>query len=620
MGGGTSSAQNTFPTFVDRRQPIKLLQALQILRQPISETAGTQDVFLACGFTPLHFRTFLEAYLRLCFPAERVEVKTGLYGDLLGNLERLDAARFSLACVLVEWSDLDPRLGIRSHGSWRRENIADAVKSARKRSERLIELVGLLAKSLPTYVSPPTLPLPPVFVTRGSQAHPQECELREIAASLATSFSKCHRARVINAQWLDEMSPFARRFDPKAEISTGFPYSLEHASRVSQLLATLIRNAAPKKGIITDLDDTLWAGILGEIGVEGICWDTSRQGHLHGLYQRFLDSLTLAGTLIAIASKNDPELAEKALRRDDLLVQRDRVFPLEINWGPKSVSVDRILRQWNVMPSDVVFIDDSPREVAEVQASFPEMECIVFPKSDPLALWELFKRLRDSFGKSTVTAEDEIRIDTIRTAATLGRAIQGSRNAGDEFLRTAEATISFLRESEWCNGRAFELVNKTNQFNLNGRRVTESEWLAFLRDPAALVLSASYKDKYGTLGKIAVLAGRGAGSRLTVNLWVMSCRAFSRQIEHQYLKYLFEKMGFDEICFDCEQTQRNAPIQEFFREVLGKSFTPPLVVPKTWFAARAVPLFHRVVDPISSTEKTPQALQLSVAGRNVSAR
>jgi len=106
--------------------------------------------------------------------------------------------------------------------------------------------------------------------------------LREIAASLATSLSDHGRARVIDFQWLDEISPCGQRFDPKAEISNGFPYSLEHASRLGELIATLIQNVSPKKGVITDLDDTLWAGILGEIGVEGVSWDTSRHAHLHG--------------------------------------------------------------------------------------------------------------------------------------------------------------------------------------------------------------------------------------------------------------------------------------------------------------------------------------------------
>ncbi len=610
--------ENVFRRSSYRRLPMKLLDALEILKRPASETATAREIFLACGFTPLHLKTFLEAHLRVCFPAEGIEIKTGLYGDLAGSLERIDPSSDSVACVVVEWSDLDSRLGIRSHGSWRQEDIADAVKSARYQSERLIGLVKRLAKSVPTYVSSPTLPLPPIFLTRRGQAHSQECELREIAASFATSISDYGRARSVDPQWLDEISPFRSRFDPKADISTGFPYSLEHASRLAELIATLIRNLAPKKGIITDLDDTLWAGVLGEDGVEGISWDTSRHCHLHGLYQRFLDSLARSGVLLAIASKNDSELAEKALGRDDLLLTRKRLFPLEINWGPKSASVHRILNQWNIMPNNVVFIDDNPMEVAEVRSSFPDIECIVFPKNDPPALWELFKQLRDTFGKNEVTAEDEIRLQSIRTAATFGNAITEPGIAAENFLRNAEATISFSLESDVCDSRALELVNKTNQFNLNGRRFSESEWLSLVRNPAALVLSASYKDKYGTLGKIAVLAGKNKGSRLMVESWVMSCRAFSRRIEHQYLKYLIDRLGFDEIIFEYKASLRNGPIQSFFRELLGKPPVSEFSLHKSFVAGKIPALFHQVVDATTGDKNEPGALQMSAGARNLS--
>ena len=117
------------------------------------------------------------------------------------------------------------------------------------------------------------------------------------------------------------------------------------------------------------------------------------------------------------------------------------------------------------------------------------------------------------------------------------------------------------------DNRAFELVNKTNQFNLNGKRFSESDWLSCLQDPAAFVLTASYEDKYGPLGKIAVVMGKAAGRKVYVSTWVMSCRAFSRRIEHQCLKYLFEKLDADEIVFDYEVTPRNGPIQDFFAEL-----------------------------------------------------
>ena len=296
----------------------------------------------------------------------------------------------------------------------------------------------------------------------------------------------------------------------------------------------------------------------------------STGAHLHGLYQRFLDSLASAGVLLGAASKNDLELTEKALARNDILLPRERLFPIQVNWGPKSDSVYRILKQWNIASDDVVFIDDSPMEVAEVQAAFPQMECLVFPKNDYPAVWDLLKHLRDCFGKSVVSAEDEIRTRSIRATAEFREALAPGRGP-DDFLRHAEAVISFSLKPDAQDRRAFELVNKTNQFNLNGRRFSESEWLSFFEGPSAFLLTASYEDKYGPLGKIAVVMGRIDGSRLHVSAWVMSCRAFSRRIEHQCLRYLFEKTGAEEAVLDYEATPRNGPMQDFLAETFGEA-------------------------------------------------
>jgi FkbH-like protein len=575
---------------------MNLLDALELLKHPISEPACDREISLECGFTPLHFKTFLAAHLRLYFPNDRIEIGTGLFGDLLGNLERLRPSGGLIVCVAVEWPDLDPRLGIRSLGGWRSADIPDIVESARRQSERLADLIRQFAEKAAIFVSTPTLPLPPIFTTRAGQAHHYECQLRLIAASLATSLSTHRRVRILSSQDLDELSPFAMRFDVKAEITSGFPYSLEHASKLAELLAALIRDSVPKKGLITDLDDTLWAGILGEIGVEKIAWDMAGHAHMHGLYQQFLGSLASAGVLLAAASKNDRALVEQALTRSDLIISKENLFPLEVNWKPKSESVRRILETWNIGPADVVFIDDSPMEVAEVHAAFPQMECTVFPKGNYQAIWDLFKRLRGCFGKAIVSSEDLIRLRSIRTASTLKSSTSVEERGADDFLLRAEAVITFRLGADVSDSRAFELVNKTNQFNLNGNRISESDWLRFFQDSAAFVLTASYEDKYGPLGKIAVVMGKTAGRKVYVSSWVMSCRAFSRRIEHQCLKYLFDKLDADEIVFDYKVTPRNGPIRDFFAELLEGTPGPTLSVRRSSFDAEAPPLFHRVVE------------------------
>ena len=114
---------------------------------------------------------------------------------------------------------------------------------------------------------------------------------------------------------------------------TGFPYKLPYTSTFARMLASLVSNRAPKKGLITDLDDTVWSGILGEVGVDGINWTLEHHSQVHGLYQQFLSSLASAGVLIGVASKNDPALVQEAFARKDLLLQKENVFPFEVHWN-----------------------------------------------------------------------------------------------------------------------------------------------------------------------------------------------------------------------------------------------------------------------------------------------
>ena len=265
---------------------------------------------------------------------------------------------------------------------------------------------------------------------------------------------------------------------------------------------------APKKGLITDLDDTLWSGILGEVGVDGIAWDLDHKAQAHGVYQEVLTALAESGILVAAVSKNDPALVTTAFERPDIRLSPSHVFPILASWGPKSEAVAEVLRLWNIGADSVVFIDDSQHELAEVERLFPEIECIRFPAGDPDGVLALLTVIRDRFGKERVLPEDVLRLDSLRSAAQFREsATEGGGAETDEFLSTLEARIT-VRVGREPNPRAFELVNKTNQFNLNGERYTEAEWQSLLETPDAFVLTVEYTDKFGRLGTIAAVTGR----------------------------------------------------------------------------------------------------------------
>jgi FkbH-like protein len=564
---------------------MKLTEALDILKGVKSRKGELFTCFLATGVNPLHLNTFLAAELGLLFPDQRIEIQHGLYGDFLGNLDRLASKEADSGCVLMEWTDLDPRLGIRTVGAWSPSVYSDILSTVRARTREVQQVIEKACQRMPVILSMPTLPLPPLSFVPSWQASSFEVELKAMVHSVASQVSQYAQARVLNPQRIDLVSPLQERFDVESELLTGFPYRLPHASALANLLACLTRMPAPKKGLITDLDDTLWRGILGEVGIDGISWDLDHHSQMHAFYQRLLGALSTEGVLIAVASKNEPSLVEKAFSRGDLALSANSVFPMEVSWGPKSEAVARILKTWNVGADSVVFVDDSPLELAEVKASHPEVECIKFPTKDSLGVYNLAIRLRDLFGKSAILQEDTIRAESIRRSHAGMAAQEAAKNTPANFLEQIEAEMSFNFSKSPLDPRALELVNKTNQFNLNGKRYTEASWHNYFLDPASFLLLVSYTDKYGPLGKIAVVAGRQQEKKLRVDTWVMSCRAFSRRIEYRCLEELFAKFDVDEIELDYLRTDRNSPLCEFLTELLSAAPSPACVISRRDLAA-----------------------------------
>ena len=569
-----------------------ITEALKIA-QSAPRGARSFAVTLACGFTPLHLQTFLAAHLQQALPDRKVAISSGLYGNLAGTLEAIsDAALPDGLVIVLEWADLDARLDYRSAGAWSLSAEDDIVASARAVLERIAAALVRIPSGPRVALALPTLPLPPLFHTPGWQASAQQMLLQSDVTRLAAELAQDGRVAIIDMQRLAEESPAAERLDLKGDLYTGLPYSVQHADKLASPLARALVPPAPKKGVITDLDDTLWSGIAGEVGPDAVTWDLASHTHLHALYQKLLASLAECGTLIAVASKNDPAVVEIAFQRKDLLLHPRQVFPIEVHWQAKSGSVSRILETWNIAADSVIFVDDSPMELAEVAAAHPAIECVLFPKDDYNACLRMLRHLRERCGKERVSTDDAVRLDSIRQSAVF-REQASSGAAPESFLQQVGAVVTF----DFAAGdqpRVLELVNKTNQFNLNGRRYTEADWRKLLAASGTVLVAVSYEDKFGPLGTIAVAAGDLREQILWVETWVMSCRAFARRIEHQTLKVLFETTDAREIAFDFTPTAKNGPLRDFFASLLGEEPQSQFRLTRSQFDATCPALYHEV--------------------------
>jgi FkbH-like protein len=569
---------------------MRISEALKVT-QAAPRDAEPFRVALVCGYTPLHLQTFLAAHLQLAYPQRRVTVVPSLYGDIAGGLESLADEAIDAVSLSLEWEDLDPRLGFRSSGQWGAEAVEEILAHVASTLRRLAAAVSRIPAGVPVAIAPPSMPLPPLFHTPGFRSSVAELGLQQHVIEFQLHLAADPRVAVISSQRLAEESPSASRYNLKSDLAVGLPYSLQHAEILASLLAKNLAPLAPKKGIITDLDDTLWSGIAGEVGPEAVTWELASHSHLHALYQKLLASLASEGVLVAIASKNDPAVVERALQRKDLLLSPNLVFPTEVHWGAKSGSVDRILKTWNIAAESVVFVDDSPMELAEVAAAHPAIETVLFPKDDVTRGLQVLRRLRDLCGKGQLSEDDGIRRDSIKRGVQFQSELASAETAPESF-RQQLASVLTLDFDCADSPRVFELVNKTNQFNLNGIRYTEPEWRRLVAAKNSVLLSATYEDKFGPLGVISVLEGELTGSRMVVSTWVLSCRAFGRRIEHAILRLLIDRFNLKEVEFNFCPTARNGPLQDFLAGILGSKPAGQVILSREQFDRNCPRIYH----------------------------
>ncbi|MCW2855957.1 MAG: FkbH like protein [Marmoricola sp.] len=526
----------------------------------LPDDAPTLTVGLASSFTPLHLQTFLHASVQVARPESRVVMLPGLYGALTESIGHVADQGPDLCAVLIEWSDLDPRLGLRESATARRAELDDIIATAQVRLARIRQGLEAVASACPVAVVLPTLELPYVYASPAGRVGVLEARLDLLVAEYAGSLLGVNGLRIVSLE-----TAVSER-DLQSDLRSGFPFTTARAAELAHAAAEALLPRPTMKGLITDLDDTLWRGLVGEIGPDAVTWDLESGTLVHGLYQQLLAEFSRRGVLIGVCSKNEPDVVARALARPDLLVDAGSLFPIEASWNSKSAAVDRILAAWNISAQDVVFVDDSDLELAEVSAAHPGITALKFPTQEPRAVGELLTRLGALFWRERLTAEDAVRVSSLRSAA----ALEQDRSQAEDpvqFLRGLDGQVLIDDHDLWDSVRAFELVNKTNQFNLNGHRVAEAEWHKRRTRPGAVGWSMTYGDRFGTLGAISVLTGVLDGGTLTLDTWVLSCRAFSRGIEHHVLAALIERYEPTRIRFDFVPTDRNGVVAQLMKSL-----------------------------------------------------
>jgi FkbH-like protein len=360
-------------------------------------------------------------------------------------------------------------------------------------------------------------------------------------------------------------------FDPRWYYHSKYGYNPDFAFEYGRLFTGLYRAiiGKAKKCLVTDLDNTLWGGIVGDDGVHGIhLGSISSQGEAYKAFCNYLKALKNRGVILAVCSKNAPTLAREVFtQHPEMPLALDDFAAFRCNWEGKSSNLGEIAKELNIGTDALVFIDDNPVECAEVREMMPEV-VVVEMSGDPAYFIRKMNQ-QHLFDQLDITNEDFNRSETYATQRKIREAKQSSTGL-ENFLVNLGMTARFCPAGQEDVPRIEQMFKKTNQFNLTSRRYERDAILEFINNEKNFCLPCWLKDKFVNYGLVSVVVGDIKEGKLQISNWVMSCRVFSRTLE-QYifneLKTFARKQGCSLICGEFISTAKNSYVKELYSKL-----------------------------------------------------
>jgi FkbH-like protein len=286
-----------------------------------------------------------------------------------------------------------------------------------------------------------------------------------------------------------------------------------------------------RKCLVLDLDNTMWGGVVGEDGIAGIALGDGPTGEAFTAFQDYVLELKAKGVVLAVCSKNNEADAREVFERHPgMRVKLDDVAVFSASWEDKPTQIRKIAAALGVGLDSLVFVDDNPAEREAVRQLVGEVDVVGLPKEPhgyvrALAAYPFFE-------SRALTAEDAARTDQYRARAQAA-VLEANATSMEEFHRGLDMVATVVPLDELTLPRVAQLVGKTNQFNLTGRRRGETELAALAAEPGTAFLCVRLADRFTDHGLVAVVVAVQDGQALDVDTWLMSCRVIGRTLEDE---------------------------------------------------------------------------------------
>lgn len=316
----------------------------------------------------------------------------------------------------------------------------------------------------------------------------------------------------------------------------------------------------PVKVLAVDADNTLWSGIIGEDGIQGISLSDGYLG-----FQHTLKHLCQNGILLCLVTKNNPSDIEKLFdQRKDMVLKKEDWVAIKASWEPKSVGIQQLAAQLNLGLDSFVFLDDNPMEIAEVKGALPEVRCIRVANADKIDSFAQHLWLLDL---GATTEEDQNRSEQYKVQ--LQRESQ-RHTAGDlfAFIETLNLEVEIFKVSVGTYDRVVQMSQRTNQFNATGRRLSRAELESWLEKKGHELYLTRVKDRFGDYGICGAMMLEKHDISWDVVNFLLSCRALGRGVEHEMLRFmgrLMTEASAKDLQVHWKRLSRNAPVTQFLK-------------------------------------------------------
>ena len=367
---------------------------------------------------------------------------------------------------------------------------------------------------------------------------------------------------------------FGRIYDARYWYLGRMPYTKFGFEKIACLYASLLSsvNGCARKAVILDLDNTLWKGIVGEDGPEGIDISEEGIGKAYRDFQKILKAVKDKGILLAVVSKNNPEDVREVFLRHPMMVLREEDFvSVKVNWREKRENMYEIAAELNLGLDSFVFIDDSAVEREMVRKGLPEVAVPDFPH-DAAYLVEWFSEISDLyFNKAKLTNEDRKR--TLMYRADAGRSELSRQSLSKEdFLKGLSMKAVIYKNNGLMLDRSAQLTQRTNQFNLRAKRYGAEELAGFAADKNCRVWNLELIDKFGTNGVVGLMIARINDdlSESFLDTFLMSCRVIGRGVEKAFMNYAasaLKNIGVREIVGEYLPIGKNRLVKDIYAQL-----------------------------------------------------